>query len=80
MLQEEIATYGIDWDGPVPSQEWGSSSDWEERDIIVPEITMPFTNEHFDEQLSHLTHANESSNFGVDVYEQVLEFVSDYQE
>ena len=80
LSQEEIATYAIDWNGPIPSQEWGTSSDWNEQGIIVPEITSPFANERFDERLSHLIHESDSSNFGVDAYERVLEFVLNYQE
>ena len=65
--------YGIDWDGPVPSASWGSSTN--DDVIVVPETEI--NTEH--DQLFLLQHninsLRQTENYGIDIYENTLQFV-----
>lgn len=80
LQQDELTSFGIDWDGPSPSPEWGSLPECEGQGIIIPEVTIPFADESISLRLSQLIDLRESTNFGVDLYEQALEFVLSSQE
>lgn len=65
--------FGIDWDGPAPSMEWGSLQESNTQGIIVPELIVPLP-EDFNLLSSRLIDPlKESSNHGIDLYEQALE-------
>lgn len=68
-------SFGIDWDGPAPSVEWGSLQESNTQGITIPELLVPFP-EDLNLLLSHLINPmRESSNHGIDInfYEQALE-------
>ena len=71
-------SFGIDWGGPAPSMEWGSLQESNTQGIIVPELFVPFP-EDFNLLLSRLINPlKESSNHGIDLYEQALEVSSNF--
>lgn len=64
-------SFGIDWDGPAPSVECLQESNTQ--GITIPELLVPFP-EDLNLLLSHLINPlRESSNHGIDIYEQALE-------
>ena len=74
--QEEYASYGIDWDGPAPSQEWGSLPDSVAEGITVPDILVPFSADTTVENLSAVIDPlGETVNHGIDLYQQALALV-----
>ena len=71
-------SFGIDWDGPAPSVEWGGVQDSNIQGITVPELNVPFP-EDLNLLLSRLIDPlKESSNHGIDLYEQALEVVLNF--
>jgi len=65
-------SFGIDWDGPAPSMEWGSLPESDTQGVTVPEVIV-FA-ENLNLVLSRLIDPlGESSNHGIDLYEQALE-------
>ena len=66
-------SFGIDWDGTAPPVEWGSLQESNTQGINVPELNVPFP-EDLNLLLSRLIDPlKESSNHGIDLYEQALE-------
>lgn len=73
MLQDELMSFGIDWDGPAPSVEWGSLQESNTEGITIPELIVPFP-EDLNLLLNRLIDPlKESSNHGIDLFEQALE-------
>lgn len=67
-LQEEGRNFGIDWGGPV-------SYDNDEC-ITIPETPNPLTRADMMELQTTILNQESSTQYGIDTYEQVLEFVS----
>lgn len=65
MQEEKIEELGIDWDGPIPNEEWDGAL---EGVLEVPETATPGDNALLD-QIDPLA---ESQYFGVDIYIEVL--------
>ena len=63
-MEEE---YGIDMEGPVPSQG---------RSIVVPEVPIRLSSENFAHLQQAVNPFAPSDEFGIDLYEQVLQFMS----
>jgi len=61
--------YGIDWDGPVPHDD---SNDI----VIVPETDCPLSVLDLDELNDEVSPLAETTNYGIDLYEKTLDFVS----
>ncbi len=59
--------YGIDMEGPVPSQG---------RSIVVPEVPIRLSSENFAHLQQAVNPLASSDEFGIDLYEQVLQFMS----
>ena len=72
-FQEELDMYGIDWDGPLPSETWGSLTS--DNDVDVPQTDVDFP---LDQQLllqENINPLGETENYGIDIYENTLNFV-----
>ncbi|XP_068670218.1 uncharacterized protein [Montipora foliosa] len=70
---DELMSFGIDWDGPAPSVEWGSLQESNTEGITIPELIVPFP-EDLNLLLNRLIDPlKESSNHGIDLFEQALE-------
>ena len=59
--------YGIDMEGPIPSQR---------RSIVVPEVPIRLSSENFALLQQAVNPLAPSEEFGIDLYEQVLQFMS----
>ena len=59
--------YGIDMEGPIPSQG---------RSIVVPEVPIRLSSENFALLQQAVNPLAPSDEFGIDLYEQVLQFMS----
>ena len=65
--------FGIDWDGPLPSQQWGSLQD----NIIVPETVIPSqVNIAFQNMQAMVDPMGETSSYGIDLFEKALYHLS----
>ena len=81
-FKDDFNLYGIDWSGPVPSQDWGNIGS-ESEQVVVPEVNLPFDEETVTQvvqQLQAINPLEESGNFGIDLYEQALSLVSSLTE
>ena len=79
LLQDEAAQYGIDWHGPLPNSEWaGDNARLDESVIVdVPDITLAFLTRNVYHQLvQQFNPLNESRSFGLDIYLQVVAFLT----
>lgn len=72
VLQDEINSYGIDDNGPLPNPVWNEDALLSEA-IEVPEIHLPISPGEIDHHLSQLDPLANSQNFGIDIYVQVPE-------
>ena len=64
--------YGIDWDGPVPCND---SCD-DTCSVVVPETESPLGALDIDELDDVVLPLSDSTNYGIDLYEKTLDFVS----
>ena len=67
-----MQTFGIDWEGPMPHLDNEGISDA----VVVPEIDCPLDSYAFDELDDVIQPLAETTNYGIDLYEKVLDFVS----
>lgn len=62
----------IDWDGPLPTQEWsGITGHGDQSHIEVPQVNLPDHHQHIQDHLQFNPLA-ESQSFGLDVYLNVV--------
>ena len=61
--------YGVDWEGPL-------SLDDDEDAVVIPECVCPLTDVQFDELCTVVSPLSSSTNYGIDLYQSVLEFVA----
>ena len=78
IFKDEMNVYGVDWFGPTPSQEWGTI-ETEADIVVVPGIVLPYPNhivQYVCQHLQAIDPLGESTNFGIDVYEQAVRIIS----
>lgn len=68
LFQNIFYTYGIDWDGPPPLDLNNSS-------VVIPEINCPLSSSELVELHSLYNPLSSCSDFGINVYLDVLTFV-----
>lgn len=67
-IKQDVHLYGIDWNGPIPEED--------DNQIDVPEVRNPLQDQDFQRLQAVIHPLAQSDCFGVDIYLQVLEFVS----
>jgi hypothetical protein len=67
--ENELDEYGIDWDGP--------SNFISEDDINIPETNSPLGSSDMDELNSFIQPLSHSNEYGIDLYQKTLQFISD---
>ena len=78
LLQDEAAQYGIDWHGPLPNSEWAGRLD-ESVIVDVPDITLAFLIRNVYHQIvQQFNPLKESRSFGLDIYLQVIAFLTGF--
>lgn len=74
ILQEDWTAFGIYWNGPTPSPQWGSLGD--SSAIIVPELVLSFSeataNANFQNTINPV---GETNNHGIDLFVQATSIV-----
>ena len=70
--QEEFSSYGVDWDRPAPSLEWGSLPDNDMEGIEVPNVVVPFSLDTVLTTLNRIDPLGRSTNYGIDLYQMAL--------
>ena len=68
LFQALFSTYGVDWDGPPPSDSDGRDT------VVVPATACPLSQSDMAELCSHHNPLNSSDDFAVDMYVNVLQF------
>ena len=72
ILQIEAAEFGIDWDGPLPTEFFNG----EEEGVEIPPVNVPISEEQF-YQLETQVNPNEPSrNYGIELYLRTIEFLA----
>ena len=61
-------TFGIDWDGPLPDVTCDTH-------VEVSSVELPLTNHEYTELCEHIDPLAESSEYGIDIYLNCLQFV-----
>lgn len=69
LLIQDYQSYGIDWDGPVPAIE-------DETAVNVPKVNCPLNNDDQTALTGLINPLNQSNSFGIDVYIQTVNFIS----
>lgn len=59
----------MDWDGPISLED-------DEDAVVVPECVCPVREDQFDELCSLVSPLSSTSNYGIDLYQSVLQFVA----
>ena len=72
IFKEDLATYGVDWEGPVPSEEHES--------VDVPEIELQNKEEMLILLNERVNPLAESNIYGIDLYMTVRMLVCTYTE
>jgi hypothetical protein len=67
-LQTEAENFGIDWGGPVPVADLDTT-------VTIPETNCPLTTSDMQALQSFVAPLAPSNEYGMDLYEQTLEFV-----
>ena len=74
--ENNLDAYGIDYEGPLPSERIDSET-WNENSVEVPEIACSLN----DAQLNHLrmmvNPVDTSFSYGIDIYFRTVQFVHD---
>ena len=65
LLQEEISSYSIDWDGPIPSD---SSNSDDCMHVEVPDIQVSLDDEQQQHFIGLLDPLGDSDCYGIDLY------------
>ena len=68
-----VDDYGIDYDGPHPSQEYDGPSN---ETVEVPVTEMSISQEDYQRLATSINPLRESDFYGVDIYADVLQIVS----
>ena len=75
--QDEREYYGIDWDGPIPQEEDDDNLNCDGNGmIVVPQIESPLDELCLDELNDEVPPLADTTNYGIDLYEKTLDFVS----
>lgn len=77
LFQEEFSSYGVDWDGPIPSFERGTLADNDVEGIEVPDILIPFSLDAALTTLNRIEPLGRSNNHGIDLYERTVTLLRD---
>ena len=76
LLSDEIETYGIDWDGPLPSARFDGPS--YNDGIVIPELNPSIHGtENLERLLEEIDPLRESASNGVDIYLQLRDAMKD---
>ena len=71
--------FGIDFDGPQPAEEIdGEMSCNESTSVEVPQTELPIAQEAFHELSRSINPLRESEFYGVDIYSEVLQFLTTF--
>ena len=77
--QVDLNGYGIDWDGPLPSQEWDGQHQDDNRTVEVPCTLFPLS-QHVLEHLQRTIDPLRNTQYhGVDIYMEVVCILEQYQ-
>ena len=77
--QDERECYGIDWDGPIPQNDDDDDDNINcdgNGKIVVPQIESPLDELSLDELNDLVLPLADTTNYGIDLYEKTLDFVS----
>lgn len=64
---QDVQLYGIDWDRPLPLEDEGT--------VEVPNCPCPITDIQLDELSNIVSPLSSSANYGIDLYQSVLQYV-----
>ena len=73
--QADIEDYGIDWEGPPPSEAWDGPLHSTNESVVIPQTSLPFSLETYEELASAIDPCQYSEFQGVDIYIQTLTFI-----
>ena len=70
--QVSFNDYGIDWDGPLPGQEWDGSHEEDDTNIAVPSTPCPLRQQELEQLQRIVNPLRDSQYYGVDIYMEVV--------
>lgn len=70
--QVDSNSYGIDWDGPLPSQEWDGQHEDDCRTVEVPSTSFPLSQAVLDYLQRTIDPLRNTQYHGVDIYLEVV--------
>lgn len=77
--QVDLNAYGIDWDGPGPSEEWDGRVEDDTAPVQVPETIFPLESQGLQELSRQVDPAEHSMYYGVDIYLNALSFMQQWR-
>ena len=73
--EEQLAFYGVDWDGPAPSAQWDGPIEDEVLAVEVPNIPTVLQASDLTQLSCTVNPLQESDDSGVDLYLEALRFI-----
>ena len=70
--QVSLDDYGIDWDGPLPTQEWDGSHEENSNNVEVLSTQFPFCQQEVEQMQRIIDPLRDSQYCGVDIYMEVV--------
>lgn len=72
IIQEDCHLHGVDWDGPLPIADDDTTT------VTIPHTQCPLTDVALDELQQSINPLSEDNNYGIDVYQAVVQFISNH--
>lgn len=70
--QVSLDDYGIDWDRPLPTQQWDGSHEENSNNVEVPSTQFPFCQQEVEQMQRIIDSLRDSQYCGVDIYMEVV--------
>jgi hypothetical protein len=68
--------FGIDWDGPLPTEFYNGETAEEGQRIEIPNIDAPISADQFYQLEIQVNPYEPSANYGIELFMRTLEFLS----
>ena len=72
----EAATFGIDWDGPLPTDFYNGEGAGQSNNVEVPNVELPISIEQFQQLEMQVNPYELNTTYGIELYIRTLQFLS----
>lgn len=73
--EEDLAYFGVDWDGPLPSSQWNIPHEDDVSVLEVPEVPHLLQDHDHQQLVNTVNPLSDSDDYGVDLYIEAKSFL-----